>query len=399
MPVSRTQRRPRLEPWLVWTIAGTAVALVVAIVLILGSIPSVTASATDVAPGLDRRTANLLEYDPLTGISVPAPSFTLRDQNGKPMSLTDYRGEPVVLSFNDDECVDLCTLLAQDVRVANKDLGPAAKKIAFVSINANPYYPSITSVREWTDEHGLGTASNWHFGTGSASELMAVAEKYGVPIGLDPKDRTVTHGAEIFFIDGHGNEKAIGQFGTEAADTASFGHALAQAADDLLPSSEQTAVGGSGVAAPQPSGSQIGATPSPVTLPALTGHGQVSTQEDRGRYTVVDFWSSSCSACIRGMPELQKEHEAVGSGVAFFGIDVSDPTSDGRAFAAEDGITFPLASDRSGSIAGRFAVTGLPYTVILDPKGRVVIRHPGAFTTEQLDYVLRTLDPDLGGAP
>jgi len=34
--------------------------------------------------------------------------------------------------------------------------------------------------------------------------------------------------------------------------------------------------------------------------------------------------------------------------------------------------------------------------VILDPTGTVVIRHPGAFTAEQLDYVLNTFDPALG---
>ena len=139
----RTPERRRPETWLIWTTAGSVVAVIIAVVLIVSSIPTVSATATDIEPGIDKRTATLLELDPLTDVKVTAPAFSLTDQDGKPMSLADYRGMPVVLSFNDDKCTDLCTLLAQDVRTADTDLGPAAKKIAFVSINANPYLPII----------------------------------------------------------------------------------------------------------------------------------------------------------------------------------------------------------------------------------------------------------------
>ncbi|AMM22657.1 hypothetical protein AX769_21215 (plasmid) [Frondihabitans sp. PAMC 28766] len=381
-----------------WTIVGTVVAVVVAIVLIASSIPAVTAAATDIEPHIDKRTATLLELDPLTAVNVTAPAFTLTDQDGKPMSLAGYRGMPVVLSFNDDECTDLCTLLAQDVRAADTDLGTAAKKIAFVSINANPYYPSPTAVKQWDDQHGLGHEPNWHFGTGTPSTLATLAHQYGVPIDLDAKSKTVTHGAEIFFIDGKGHEQAIGQFGTESADTALFSHAVAQAADDLLPASEQTTVAGPAVPAPTSAGTQIGALPTPITLPSLSGATTLSTRTDKGKYTVIDFWSSTCTACIRGIPALEAEHDAVGKQVAFLGIDVSDPSASARAFATRYRVTFPLAADTAGSTAGRFAITGLPYTVILNPSGRVVIRHPGAFTTEQLDYLLKTLDTKLPSA-
>jgi peroxiredoxin len=89
--------------------------------------------------------------------------------------------------------------------------------------------------------------------------------------------------------------------------------------------------------------------------------------------------------------------EKDGSSVAFTGIDVSDAADSGLAFATHAGVTYPLASDSDGALAGRFQITGLPYTVILDPSGKVLVRHPGAFTAEQLQYVLETFDPGLGG--
>ncbi|MFP3381375.1 hypothetical protein SB767_34210, partial [Bacillus sp. SIMBA_069] len=80
-------------------------------------------------------------------------------------------------------------------------LGALRKRVAFVSINANPYYPAVSDVADWTTAHGLGSAANWYFGTAPAAQLAAVAQAYGVPIRLDAADRSVVHGTEIFFID------------------------------------------------------------------------------------------------------------------------------------------------------------------------------------------------------
>ncbi|MFP3670212.1 hypothetical protein SB717_34565, partial [Priestia sp. SIMBA_032] len=82
------------------------------------------------------------------------------------------------------------------------------------------YYPAVSDVADWTTAHGLGSAANWYFGTAPAAQLAAVAQAYGVPIQLDAADRSVVHGTEIFFIDPSGTERALGQFGTDAASTA-----------------------------------------------------------------------------------------------------------------------------------------------------------------------------------
>jgi predicted transcriptional regulator len=50
-----------------------------------------------------------------------------------------------------------------------------------------------------------------------------------------------------------------------------------------------------------------------------------------------------------------------------------------------------MLADRQGQVAAQYELPGLPYTVVFDPQGKVAIRHPGALTAEQLDYVLNTL--------
>lgn len=396
----RSNPRPSLRSWLLWGGAGAVVALVAAVVVvgIVGGRTSTAASDDYLRPGINRATAELLSLDPMTDEgTVKAPATTLTNEDGKPLTLAQFRGKVTIVTFNDDRCTDLCALLAQDVISADHDLTPAEReKVSFLSINANPYYPTPADAQQWSTEHGLAALSNWYYGTGSPTQLAAAAQAWGVPIQLDPATKDVDHGTEIFVVGPKGDEVDLAQFGTQAADTAPFGHGLAQIAVDALPPSQRGTVAGSNLAAPLAGGTGVGDTPSPVELRALTGNATRSTSSD-GTYTVLNFWASTCSACTTEMPDFEREYGELGGRVAFLGIDVSDSSAAGESFAKHYGIDYPLAADPKGTVAGRFRVTGLPYTVILSPKGKVLVRHPGMFTHDELDYELHSLDSALSG--
>lgn len=402
MPETRVTSSPlrpassRRSGWLLWS--GVAVATVVLLVVaVLVGVNSAQASH-EVEPGINRTSATLLQLDNIRSDKLTAPGYSLTDQRGRPMTAAEFRGRSVVLTFNDDRCEDLCTLLAQDIAKADHDLGRAAKHVAFVSINANPYYPRVSDVKAWSDQHGLRDLFNWYFGTGAPATLSASWKKYGVPVELDAKTRSIEHGSEIFFIDPSGREVALGQFGTESADTAPFAHAMAQMAVDLLPSGERSTVAGPSLPAPTHGGTEIGATPSPTKLPSLRDPGEtISTGSGRGTFTVLNFWASTCTACVQELPALERAHRDLGTSVTFLGVDVSDTSRAGLAFARRAGVTYPLASDAQGSVSGQYRITGLPFTVVLNPKGKVVIRHAGAFTAQQLDYIVQTLEPRSAG--
>lgn len=400
---------PRRFPALLWAAAGLAIALALGGILLVaafrpdnsGAQAAGPESSAPVAPGINTAASALLQLDLLPTPQDAAPDFHLTDQHGKPLTLSQFRGKSVVLSFNDDECEDLCTLLAQDVVTANQDLGAAAKNVIFLSVNANPFHTKASDVKDWSDGHGLGVASNWVFGTGTDSQLSSTAAQYHVPITADPKTQEVVHGSELFFIDPAGKEAAMGQFGTESANTALFAHSMARMAADLLPGGPGIPVGG-----PTPSGQdRIGSTGESAqlnqaapgfTLPQLGNPtAQNSLAGTRGKYTVVNFWASTCTACTQEMPDLEKAHQQLGEAVAFMGIDVADPTATGRAFAAKAGTTYPLLSDQTGTTAGAYRIPGLPFTAIIGPDGKLLVRHPGTFSAEQLEYVLQTLDPAL----
>lgn len=387
-------RRPGRAAMLAW--AGLAMLGALGIGVLLGGVlphrSSPVSSAADVEPGVDAAAASVLGLDVLSPPYVMAPDFTLTDQAGRTVSLADFRGKAVVLSFNDDECQDLCTLLAQSVVKANQDLGAAADDVEFLSVNANPLHPAVKDVAAWTDDHGLGSEGNWSFVTGDPDQLAQVADDYHVSISVDPDTGEVVHGTEMFFLDPTGAEVAVGEFGTQSANTAEFAYAMARMAEDLLPPDRQAPVAGR-PRTPPGAAATIGDPAPSIALPSLADpSSSLVVAGVPGKYTVVNFWASTCALCVEEMPALEEAHQALGDGVAFLGVDVADAGEAARAFASRAGVTYPLAVDARGEATGAYGVAALPYTVIVGPDGALVVRHPGTFTAEQLEYVVRTLE-------
>jgi len=395
-PKTRSRRILGIVGWVAMCVVLVGALAVIIDYRSLGQATSSAASTPDSSPNayghdIDTDTANLLELQLAANDHTTPPAFTLTDQYGTTTTISRFRGKSIILTFVDDQCTDLCTLYAEDVVAADKDLGAAAKNVVFLTVNANPYYPAPSDTKTWTDTHGLGGLSNWYFVTGAPKTLESIWNRYGVPVELDPKTRTVSHGSQMFFIDPSGDESSDAEYGSEAADTGLFAHAMAQLAVDSLPASEQHTVAGPTVPPASQGSTNLGATPAATVLKTLGSSATFSTASDLGKYTVVNFWSSTCTACVREMPALEAEYKTIDrSKVAFVGVDVSDPAAAAESFAARAGTTYPLIADPSGSAAGNFKITGLPYTVILDPKGKVVVRHPGALTQEQLDYLIQS---------
>jgi len=390
--------------WLPWASASVVLAVVIAIVVVLlarqTETPALGAEDHTLPAGIDQPMADLLALDALSGSSrYAAPAVDLTNEDGAPLTLDEFRGEATIVMFNDDQCTDLCALLAQDLVAAEGDLSPVEQQhIAFVSINANPYYPTTADTMSWSEQHGLAALPNWYYGTGTPDRLAAAASDWDESVVLDPTTRTIEHGTDIFVVDPSGVVIDLAAFGTtESADTAAFGHGLAQLAVDALPAAEQGSVAGSGLSAPTPGGTEVGDVPAATALAGLDGGPSETIGGAGGRMTVLNFWASTCTACISEMPDFETEYRELDGQIAFIGIDVSDPAAAATAFASKYGITYPLVVDPGGAVAATYRITGLPYTVILDADGQVLVRHPGDFTHDELDAVLRMADQSLGG--
>ncbi|MFP5370202.1 MAG: TlpA family protein disulfide reductase [Actinomycetes bacterium] len=107
-----------------------------------------------------------------------------------------------------------------------------------------------------------------------------------------------------------------------------------------------------------------------------------------GRPVVVNFWASWCVPCRKEMPALQAAAERLEGRVAFVGINHQDGRSPAAEFEQEVGVTYPSGYDPDGGVARDFGVVGLPTTVLIDARGRIVARTLGELTENELDELV-----------
>ena len=215
---------------------GTMVSLGAFGVIVLGAVPMAAAQATPAASTILAESID----GPAAPINIPAPDFTLTDQDGKPVTLSSLRGQVVLLTFLDPVCVSDCPLIAQEFRQAGQLLGPSDPHVKLIAIDVNPLYSQINYVRAFDRQENLGGIADWKYLTSSPARLRQVYHAYGVPAETLPAGAMLGHNDIAFVIDAHGElrEELDMDPGPGTAPTeSSFATELADAANQTLHSS------------------------------------------------------------------------------------------------------------------------------------------------------------------
>jgi len=90
-----------------------------------------------------------------------------------------------------------------------------------------------------------------------------------------------------------------------------------------------------------------------------------------GKVVLINFWASWCRECITEMPSLNKLYSQFsGQGLAVLGVTVDRKSEDAAAAAKKARVAFPILLDNKGEVfIKKYAVIGLPTTIIVDRKG------------------------------
>ena len=174
-------------------------------VILVGAVPM---SAAAVNPHADPILAQAIDGTPGT-FDNPAPSFSLVDQFGKPVSLASLRGKTVALTFLDDTCTVDCPVIAQEFRVADRYLGAAVRRVEMVGINANPRFITPDYLAAFDRQEGLENVTNWRYLTGSLLQLRRVWASYGEAVVSLPAGAMIGHSEFAYVIDARGHTRYI----------------------------------------------------------------------------------------------------------------------------------------------------------------------------------------------
>ncbi len=314
--------------------------------------------------------------DPGTALhGVHAPNFTLTDETGHRVSLAQYRGKVVVLSFVDAECQTICPLTTQAMLDAKAALGKAGRNVQLLGVNANWKSLQVDDVLNYTELHGL--LGRWHFLTSdSLPQLERVWSAYHVnEKALDHGNgNEIEHIAETFIIGPGGREQytfttypsyaAIGQLGERMA------HDIAQ----LLPNHPAVQMHQSYAAI-------HGITPADsVSLPRL-GSGSVALGPGHPRlYLFFATWDSQTTPIAARLAGEMNGYAADAAREHLPGLTAIDEASvEPSPQALQEFVNrlpvklrYPVALDASGRVADGYDVEGEPWFVLVDGRGQIV---------------------------
>lgn len=112
-----------------------------------------------------------------------APAFRLTDQQGRAVSLADWRGRAVLLDFIYTHCPGPCPILTARHVELQRALPPALRaRVHFASISLDPQRDTPEALRAYAEARGADLSS-WSFLTGPPEEVSAVLRAYGIGAG------------------------------------------------------------------------------------------------------------------------------------------------------------------------------------------------------------------------
>lgn len=128
--------------------------------------------------------------------------------------------------------------------------------------------------------------------------------------------------------------------------------------------------------------------PAPAfTLESRAG-GQVSLADLKGQVVMINFWASWCGPCRQEFPALDQIYAKYKPmGFTLVAINVESEKSDAEKFLSKTPASFPILFDPDNAVSGRYGVSAMPTTVLVDRQGRVRWLHRAYKPGDEAEYI------------
>jgi protein SCO1/2 len=161
----------------------------------------------------------------IKGLVAPL-EFQMTDQNGQPVTATDYRHDLVLLYFGYTECPDQCPTTLATLANALHALGPQASRVKVLFVTVDPSRDTAGVLKRYVNNFGpqfVGLRPN-------EDELIAVSKRYRVAYHYEKPDKygnyEVDHSSAVFIFDGAGRARLLALTDNTSQQVASDLHRL-----------------------------------------------------------------------------------------------------------------------------------------------------------------------------
>jgi len=189
-----------------WRIASRlsviTLALLVVLIAALYSLHNNIGAPAATTPGIEDSGLQGTDLD-----STLAPDFRLKDQFGKQISLSQFKGHPTVVTFLYTHCQDVCPLVADKLHIVVQSLGKDAPHVAILAVSMDPKGDTVSAALNFSKVHKL--VNSWHFLVGTLNQLSPVWSSYTVDAQAATSAGTVVHSTFVYVIDKEGRERVL----------------------------------------------------------------------------------------------------------------------------------------------------------------------------------------------
>lgn len=137
-----------------------------------------------------------------------------------------------------------------------------------------------------------------------------------------------------------------------------------------------------------------GSQAAPVSTFVLLDGSKKTSDDLKGRVTLVNFWATSCVTCVAEMPQLVATHDKYKDrGFDTLAVAMSyDPPSYVVNFTETRKLPFQVAIDNTGAVAKSWGDVQLtPTTYVVNKKGEIVKRYVGEPDFAELHRLIEKL--------
>jgi protein SCO1/2 len=183
--------------------------LTVMLVIVAGLSALLLGPKAHSTPGGGQEKSAARGFDGTLAIPVrPAPPLHLRNYLGQEVTLSQYKGKAVLVTFLYTNCPDICPLITSNLRVALNMLGRRAADTQVIAVSVDPRGDTPKAVARFLSEHEM--TGRMQYLIGSAGELSSAWKAWGVGSKREVgQPNLVAHSALVYGIDAAGKVRTI----------------------------------------------------------------------------------------------------------------------------------------------------------------------------------------------